>query len=129
MAILPTLNEADLIDAYRPRTAFVAPEVTQADNPHRDLQRVGGVSLPELPDPTIGGENGSRIRNGFSTGFANRFAKFNGAMAKPPAITNPIQGEVGQSGRADRLYAGVMNQLVQYTPASNNLTFVTKGGK
>jgi hypothetical protein len=116
--ILPA-NEDAVIDSFRPQVDNVSPFVSQQDDPGNDLQALGGVKVPELPDPAIGGENGSRIRNGFSTGFRsyrNRIAAFTGAMASPPAIENPVQGNVGQNNRAGKLHAGVMNQLVQYVP-------------
>jgi hypothetical protein len=110
-------TEAALIDSYRPQTDYTSPVVTQSDNPGEDLSTVGGTKLSELPDPAVGGQNGSRDRNGYSTGFRPRTMTqqpFTGAMAKPPAITNAVVGNVGQSNRASRLYAGVMNQLTYY---------------
>lgn len=112
-------NEDRLIDSYAPQTDNVSPRVTQADNPGENLMNVGGDTPPPLPSPTVGGQNGSGFRNGFSTGFrsfASRFARFNGAMAKLPAISNPVQGTVGTNNREGSLYMGVMNQQVQYSP-------------
>jgi len=117
-------NEDSIIDGMRTQTDNPSPFVTQADNPGADLMRTGGVALPELPDPTIGGENGSRKRNGFNLGFVGRRARiapFDGRMAKLPAITNPVQGEVGVSARATSQYVGVLNQLAQYNADSSAL--------
>lgn len=119
MSYLMIDREDEIIDYTRERTDYVSPVVTQADDPGQDLQRVGGVKLSELPDPTVGGVNGSGVRNGYSTGFRPLTARtqpFLGGMAKPPAITNAVIGTVGQSGRAGRLYAGVMDQLTNYSP-------------
>lgn len=113
-------REVELIDSYTEKTDYVSPVVTQTDNPDRDLQLVGGVQLAELPSPSVGGQNGSGTLNGYSTGFRPLTARtqpFSGAMAKPPAITNAVIGTVGQSGRAGRLYAGVMDQLSGYNPS------------
>lgn len=110
-------NEVDTIDSYRPQIDYTSPVVTQADNPERDRQALVAARLPELPSPSVGGEFGSRIRNGFSTGIrslTNRTQPFSGAVAKPPAITNPVQGEVGMNNRQSKQYAGVMSQLTQY---------------
>jgi hypothetical protein len=107
-------NEDAVIDGARLSTDFPSPKTTHADNPGEDLMGIGGAVIPELPDPAIGGKNGSRIRNGYSTGFrsfANRFQPFRGAVAKPPAIRNAVQGNVGVSSRASSLYVGVMDQL------------------
>jgi len=115
-------RETKVIDSFAPQIDNTAPRVTQADDPGEDLQSIGGAKLPELPDPAVGGENGSRIRNGYSTGFRSLFARqqpFSGAVASPPAITNAVQGDVGLSNRADRLYAGVMNQMTSYSPVQD----------
>lgn len=123
MLIIP-VNEDALIDGMAPRTDAVSPHVTQSDNPNKDLQTMGGASLPELPNPAIGGENGSKIRNGFSTGFRGiraRLAAFNGMMVTAPAITNPVQGNVGRGNRAASQYVGVLNQLAQYSADSTLL--------
>lgn len=112
-------NEDQLIDSYRPQADATAPIVVQAANIGHDLQTVGGVKVPELPDPAIMGQNASGRQNGYSVGFFGRRATrapFMGAMAKPPAITNAVQGNVGVNNRASKLWAGVMDQLVQYTP-------------
>lgn len=129
MLMLPDVDRVQEA-MQRGRVSDTSPEVTQADNPGEDIQHIGGVKLPELPDPAVGGRNGSRDRNGFSTGFrslAQRFQPFLGAMAKPPAITNSVQGEVGMNNRQSRLYAGVLNQLTQYRASSGveYLNFVT----
>lgn len=112
-------NDAALIDQYRPHTDGVQPYRSQGDTPGHDLMGVGGDSPSPLPSPTVGGENGSGYLNGFSTGFrsiAQRFARFTGAMIQPPAIQNPVQGQIGMTNRSASLYAGVMDQLTQYTP-------------
>lgn len=112
-------NEDQMIDSFRPQTDAVSPHVIQSANPDHDLMNVGGVKIPELPDPSILGANASGRQNGYSTGFLGRRARlaaFNGAMAKPPAITNAVQGNVGINNRASKLHAGVMNQLVEYKP-------------
>lgn len=118
MIILRT-NEDTMIDSYRPQVDYVAPVVVQAADPGHDLMGVGGTKISELPDPAVGGQNGSGQRNGYNVGFFGRTATrmpFLGAMAKPPAITNAVQGNVGTNNRASKLYAGVRDQLVQYTP-------------
>lgn len=123
MLVIPR-NEDALIDSMRTRTDSTSPHVTQADDPGQDIQSVGGVKLPELPDPTVGGQNGSKIRNGFSTGFRGiraRIAAFNGQMLTAPAITNPVQGNVGRGNRAASQYVGVLNQLAQYSADSTAL--------
>lgn len=122
MSVMLIDREAETIDEYRPRVSETALKVTQADDANEDLQTVGGTKLPELPDPAVGGANGSRIRNGYSTGFRSLFTRqqpFSGAVATPPAITNPVQGDVGVSNRGARLRAGVMNQAATYTPAQS----------
>lgn len=111
-------SEDALIDNMRTRTDATSPSVSQQDNPGEDLQRVGGAKLPELPSPTVGGENGSKIRNGFSTGFRGiraRIGAFNGVIITAPPITNPVQGNVGRGNRAASLYSGVRDQQVQYS--------------
>lgn len=117
-AFLLVHDEDKQIVKTRPGMMFAA-QGNQADDPGEDLQTVGSARIPKLPDPSVGGENGSRIRNGYTVGIRslfNRTQPFMGQMAKAPAITNPVQGDVGQSNRADRLYQGVLNQFVQYTP-------------
>lgn len=129
MIILRT-NEDTLIDGMRTQTDNVAPRVTQADNPGENLQKIGEDVPPPLPSASIGGENASGYQNGFSTGFrsfAQRFARFNGAMAKLPAIQNPVQGNVGVNNREGSLYAGVMNQMVQYTADQSKLAMQITG--
>lgn len=111
-------REDELIDSYRPQVDNTSPLVTQADTPGEDLQTSYAMSRPELPDATVGGKAASKEQNGFSTGFKslfNRQQPFSGAVAKPPAITNAVQGEVGMNNRQGKLYAGVMSQLVQYS--------------
>jgi len=113
MLIIRT-NEDRVIDGARLATDFPSPHVTHQDNPGEDLQTFGSAFIPELPDPAVGGRNGSKMRNGFSTGFrsfASRFQPFRGAVAKPPAIRNAVQGNVGVSARATSTYVGVMDQL------------------
>ena len=113
-------REQAVIDSYQPQTDETSPVVTQADNPGENPQGGPVAHLSGLPDPAVGGVKASGILNGFSTGFRSLFTRqqpFTGAVASPPAITNPVQGNVGQSNRAAQLYAGVMNQLVQYTPS------------
>lgn len=117
-AFLLVHDEDAQIVKMRPSTMF-ASIGTQADDPGEDLQTVGSAEISKLPDPAIGGQNGSRIRNGYTMGIRslfNRTQPFMGQMAKAPAITNPVQGDVGMSSRADRLYQGVLNQFVQYNP-------------
>lgn len=116
-------REDELIDSYRPQTDNSSPTVTQANTPDENAQHVGERRMNALPDPSVGGVNASGILNGFSTGIRslfNRQQPFSGAVATPPATTNPVQGDVGNSNRSSRLYAGVMNQLVQYTPGSTS---------
>lgn len=118
MLFINSEREAALIDSIAPQTDFTSPLVTQSDNPYEDAMALGSATRPELPQADIGGVAGSRIRNGFSTGIKslfNRQQPFSGAVAKPPAITNPVQGNVGESGRASRLYAGVKDQFATYT--------------
>lgn len=113
-------NEDTLIDGMRTQTNMVQPVANRADNPGEDLMHVGGEKVPSLPDPSVGGQNSSGFLNGWSTGVAGvraRLRPFLGAMVKVPAITNPIQGEVGKSASGSRsasLYQGVLNQGVQY---------------
>lgn len=100
------------------RTTYDNPVMTQADEPGVDLGNIPGTSLPELPNPAIGGQPASRFIQGFSTGFKSIFSRvqgFTGAVAKPPAITNQIIGDVGMNNRASRLYAGVMDQYTAYS--------------
>ena len=117
-------NEDALIDSTgNPDTAGQT-RVIQADTPGRDLMAFGPATRPELPDPDIGGQNGSRIRNGFSLGFRGiraRVAAFDGRMAELPAIVNPVQGNVGATARASNQYVGVLNQLAQYRADSSAL--------
>lgn len=124
MIILRT-NEDAVIDEMRPQTDNSSPRVTHQNNPGDNLMSVGGDSPAPLPSPTVGGENGSGIRNGFSNGFrsfASRFAPFRGAMAKLPAVTgNPVQGNVGRGSRESSLYQGVMSQLVSYSADQTKL--------
>ena len=120
MAILPSFNEVGMIDSYAPRTSHSSPLVTHANTAGNNLQSVGGTALSELPDPSIGGVNGVKILNGFSNGFRsmfNRLQAFSGAVLQAPSISNSVQGNVGTTARASKLYAGVMNQLVSYTPS------------
>jgi hypothetical protein len=119
MLVIPT-DDAVLIDQYAPRTEITSPRVTQMDTPGQNLMSVGGVKVPELPDPAIGGKNGSGSLNGFSTGFRSIRSKlqpFLGAIILAPAMDNPVQGQVGNSSRATKTYMGVMNQLLQYVPS------------
>jgi hypothetical protein len=119
MIIMRTLED-QLIDSYRPQTDYVSNVTVMADNPGQDSMAVGGVTIPELPSASIGGQNASKNQNGYSAGFKSmrqRIQPFLGAMAKPPAIQNGVQGQVGNTNRAGKLHAGVMNQLVQYTPS------------
>jgi len=123
MLIVPRSEDA-LIDSYGPRTDDTAPTVTQADDPGADLQSVGGASIPALPSPSVGGQNGSRIRNGFSTGFRGfrqRIAALTGIVVVAPPIRNPVQGDVGRTNRVASLYAGVRDQQVQYSAADPSL--------
>lgn len=112
-------RETAVIDSYTPQIDYQSPVVTQADNPGEHLQRMVPAHTPNLPAADVGGVFGSGLRNGFSTGFralTNRTQRFTGAVAKPPAITNAVQGEVGMNNRAGKQYAGVMDQLTQYVP-------------
>ena len=106
-----------VIDSTRPGIEFTSPRVTQQDDPDANRQTSYAAPRPELPQADIGGLPASKIFNGFSNGFKSLFTRqqpFSGAVATPPGISNPVQGEVGKTNRASRLYAGVMNQLVGY---------------
>ena len=123
-------REDTVIDSMRTRTDNVSPDVSHADTAGVDLMHVVPVDASTLPNPAVGGEQGSRIRNGFSTGIRSLFTRqqpFSGAVATPPAIDNPVIGEVGQNNGAGKLYAGVMNQAVQYSGAMGalNINYVT----
>lgn len=117
--LLVTSSQEDrLIDMYRPGVSATSPTVSQADNVGEDRANYGGVKAAELPDPAVGGQNGVRLNNGFSTGFRGLFSRqqpFTGAVAKPQAISNPVVGEVGTSNRGNRQYVGVMDQATQYS--------------
>lgn len=123
MSYLLLINREDAVIDTPPNVDNTSPVVTQADNPGQDLQRSYAMARPELPSATVGGEPASRKQNGFSTGFKSLFTRqqpFSGAVAKPPTITNPVQGDVGRNNRQGKLYAGVMNQLVQYSASQAN---------
>jgi len=118
-------RERDLIDSYRPHTANSSPVVKQADDVGEDLQTIGAPNGSNLPTPSVGGLNASSIRNGFSTGIRslfNRQQPFSGAVQSAPGVTNSVQGEVGSTGRASRLYAGVMDQRTQYVASQDFAT-------
>jgi len=109
-----------MIDSHRPQIDYTSPRVNQADTPGEDLQTFTAVDKPTLPATDVGGRPGSGFLNGFSTGFRGLVARtqpFSGAVAKPPQITNPVQGEVGMNNRTAKRDAGVMSQLVQYVVA------------
>lgn len=113
-------RETAVIDAHRPQVDYTAPYVSQGDTPGEDPQRFVPVDKPTLPPTDVGGQPGSGYLNGFSTGFRGlvaRTQRFSGAVAKPPQITNPVQGEVGMNNRTAKRDAGVMSQLVQYVVA------------
>lgn len=119
MSVFLVYDEDTVIQRARPGQMYAA-QGTQGDNPGQDLQTVGSANIPDLPDPAVGGQNGSRFLNGFTIGIRslfNRTQPFMGQMATAPAITNPVQGDVGVNNRATRQYAGVLNQFVQYTPS------------
>lgn len=118
MSMLLVQDDDEKIVKTRPSMMFGV-KGNQGDNPGENPMHVGEAHITGVPDPAVGGQNGSGFLNGFSMGIRslfNRTQPFMGQTVKAPEITNPIQGEVGQSNRADRLYAGVLNQFVQYTP-------------
>jgi len=130
MFVLAGENERRVIDAMRPQTDYVSPEVTQADLPGHDPSGIGGDKGYNLPDPSVGGQNASGKQNGFSTGFRSMFTRlqsFRGAVAKPPAVHNPVQGEVGMNNRQAALYAGVMSQNATYAPATSQYNAIWVG--
>lgn len=109
--------EVELIDSYRPGNVAGPLRQTQADVPGEDLVAIPVPGPLGLPSPSIGGQPGSGIRNGYSTGFQSQFTRtqpFRGAMITAPQTRNVVIGEVGRSNRADNLYAGVMDQLTDY---------------
>ncbi|WGH20700.1 hypothetical protein SEA_SCOUPSA_20 [Microbacterium phage SCoupsA] len=119
MSMLLVQDDDEKIVKSRPGMMFGV-KGNQGSDPGENLMDVGEAHVNGLPDPSLGGQNASGFINGFSMGIRSLFSRtqpFMGQMATAPVITNPIQGEVGQSNRADRLYAGVMNQFVQYTPS------------
>lgn len=116
-------QETQKIDTARPVTNNRAPYVSQADDPGSDLQSMGQAHKPNLPDPSVGGENGSRFLLGFSTGFKslfNRTQRFSGAVGVPQPVTNPVQGNVGSQNNAGRLFAGVKDQVAGYRPSTGS---------
>lgn len=118
--LLVDAGEDELIDETRYHTVGFQPTVTHAANPGDALMTVGEQRPAELPDPSVGGQNASGRVYGYSTGFQGYRAThqpFMGAVLQVPTEPMVVQGQVGASHRADRLHAGVMDQLTQYTPA------------
>ncbi len=113
-------QERETIDKYRTRTNDTSPAVTHTDTPGENPNGFGGDKAYRLPDPAVGGENASGEQNGYSTGFVSFFTRtqrFRGAVATPPPVRNPVQGNVGMNNRQAALYAGVMNQGSVYNPS------------
>jgi hypothetical protein len=116
-------TETRYIDKYTPSIDFTSTVVTQGDTPGEDLQVMNPERGSHLPDPSTGGAFGSRILNGFSNGIrslTNRTQPFSGAVARPPAISNPVQGDVGINNRQSKTYAGAVSQLSAYQPSEQS---------
>ena len=119
LLLIPS-NEDELIDNMSYKLANAAPVVTHQADPGEDLMTVGESRPHELPDASYGGQNGSGRMLGWSTGFQSyrsTHQPFMGAILQVPAEQLVVQGTVGSTVRADRLHAGVMDQLTQYVPS------------
>jgi hypothetical protein len=112
-------DESAMIDAFRPRIMSESKTTVQVDNPD---EKPGGWVEPHgntLPDPAVGGQAasaGSRI--GWSDGFIGirlRRIGFTGKIWTAPDVkAEPVQGVVGQSVHANRLWGGVRQQETEY---------------
>lgn len=107
-------------DTGRYRLGATGGAQTHQADPGEALMTVGENVPAHLPDASTGGQNGTGQNLGYSTGFVGirqRLQPFMGAVIQVPREQLPVQGNVGASNRAGRLYAGVMDQLTQYTPS------------
>lgn len=119
LLLVPT-DEVAVIDDTRFHTMGMQPGVSHGANPGEQLMTVGEQKPAPLPDASIGGENATGKVYGYSTGFQGyrqTHQPFMGAVLQVPAEQLVVQGNVGASTRADRLHAGVMDQLTQYVPS------------
>lgn len=119
LVIMPS-DEDELIDHMSYQLMAGQPTVDHQARPGEQLMTVGENRPAELPDASLGGQNGTGKVLGWSTGFKSyrsTHQPFMGAVLQVPAEQLVVQGQVGATTRADRLHAGVMDQLTQYLPS------------
>lgn len=108
-------DDAARDEAYAPRITGESSTQTQTQTPGEGMQSMTPATAVVLPDYTVGGQFGSGIRNGFSTGIRSWARRFTGVVAALPPISNRVVGNVGATNRKNRLREGAKAQLTMYT--------------